>query len=137
MLTDQILVECLDTKTGSVGNTGKAVHDEGIVNAKGKIVPLGTIGGMILYCQNVLNSLSADDKAALEQCAAEMVVNQRNIELADNETIVETLQNEGMEVNELTADQMQAFVDAIQPMYDEYKASWGTEIFDLATSFNK
>ena len=25
----------------------------------------------------------------------------------------------------------------VQPMYDEYKAAWGTEIFDLATSFNK
>lgn len=91
----------------------------------------------ILTNEAWLNNLSAEDKATLEQCAADMVVNQRNIELADNETIVETLKNEGMEVNELTADQMQAFVDAIQPMYDEYKTAWGTEIFDLATSFNK
>lgn len=91
----------------------------------------------ILTNENWLNGLSADDQAILKECAANMVANQRAIELADNETIVATLQSEGMEVNELTADQLQAFVDAIQPMYDEYKASWGTEIFDLATSFNK
>lgn len=91
----------------------------------------------ILTNEAWLNSLSADDQAILKECTANMVTNQREIELADNETIVETLKNEGMEVNELTADQLQAFVDAIQPMYDEYKASWGTEIFDLATSFNK
>lgn len=42
-----------------------------------------------------------------------------------------------MEVNELTDEQYQAFVDAVQPMYDEYKQQWGTEIFDLATSYNK
>lgn len=83
------------------------------------------------------NSLSADDQAALKECCANMVTNQRNIELADNETIVSKLQSEGMEVNYLTDDQYQAFVDAVQPMYDNYKAQWGSEIFDLATSFNK
>jgi hypothetical protein len=38
MLTDQILVECLNTKAGSIGNARKAVYDQGIVDAKGKIV---------------------------------------------------------------------------------------------------
>ena len=91
----------------------------------------------ILTNEAWLNGLAAEDKAALEECAANMVTNQRNIELADNETIIDTLKAEGMEINELTAEQYQTFVDAIQPMYDEYKAAWGTEIFDLATSFNK
>lgn len=48
-----------------------------------------------------------------------------------------TLEQEGMEVNYLTDEQYQAFVDAIQPMYEEYKSTWGTEIFDLADSFNQ
>ena len=50
---------------------------------------------------------------------------------------VSYLQEAGMEVNYLTDEQYQSFVDKVQPMYDEYKAAWGTEIFDLATSFNK
>lgn len=91
----------------------------------------------ILTNENWLNSLSADDRAALEECCANMVTNQREIELADNETIVEKLQAEGMEVNYLTDEQYQAFVDKVQPMYDNYKSQWGAEIFDLATSFNQ
>ena len=91
----------------------------------------------ILTNEAWFNGLSADDQAILKECCANMVTNQRNIELEDNETIVEKLESEGMEVNYLSDDQYQAFVDAVQPMYDSYKAQWGTEIFDLATSFNK
>jgi len=90
----------------------------------------------ILTNEAWLNSLSAGDQAIVKECCADMVTNQRRIELEDNETIVGKLEAEGMEVNELTADQYQAFVDAIQPLYDEYKAAWGTGIFDLAASFN-
>lgn len=90
----------------------------------------------ILTNEAWLNSLSAEDQATLKECAANMVANQRNIELADNETILQKLADEGMAINELTDEQYQTFVDAIQPMYDTYKAKWGTEIFDLATSFN-
>lgn len=91
----------------------------------------------ILTNEAWLNSLSAEDQATLKECCANMVTNQRNIELADNEDIVAKLEADGMEVNYLTDEQYQAFVDKVQPMYDEYKAEWGTEIFDLATSFNQ
>lgn len=91
----------------------------------------------ILTNENWVNSLSADDQAILKACCANMVANQRNIELEDNTDIVAKLQEADMEVNYLTDEQYQSFVDKVQPMYDEYKAAWGTEIFDLATSFNK
>lgn len=91
----------------------------------------------ILTNENWLNSLSAEDQEILKECCANMVDNQRAIELEDNETIVALLESEGMEVNYLTDEQYQSFVDKVQPMYDEYKAEWGTEIFDLATSFNQ
>lgn len=91
----------------------------------------------ILTNENWVNGLSAEDQAILKECCANLVTNQRGIELADNEDIVGKLQEAGMEVNQLTAEQYQSFVDKVQPMYDEYKAQWGAEIFDLATSFNK
>lgn len=91
----------------------------------------------ILTNEAWLNSLSTEDQDILKECCANMVTNQRSIELADNEDIVSKLEAEGMEVNYLTDEQYQAFVDKVQPMYDEYKAAWGTEIFDLATSFNQ
>jgi len=90
----------------------------------------------ILTNEAWFNGLSAEDQATVKECAADLVTNQRKMELEDNETIVEKLEAEGMEVNELTDEQYQAFVDAVQPMYDKYKGEWGTEIFDLATSFN-
>lgn len=91
----------------------------------------------ILTNEAWFNSLSEEDQAILTECAANMVTNQRNIELEDNETIVEKLEAEGMEVNYLTDEEYQAFVDAVQPMYDEYRAQWGDEIFDLALSYNQ
>lgn len=91
----------------------------------------------ILTNEAWLNGLSAEDQAILKECCANMVTNQRNIELEDNETIVAKLQDAGMEVNYLTDEQYQTFIDKVQPMYDEYKNLWGSEIFDLATSFNK
>ena len=91
----------------------------------------------MLTNENWLNSLSADDQQLVKDCVAEMVTTQRSMELEDNDDVVAKLQDAGMEVNELTDEQYQAFVDAVQPMYDEYKQQWGTEIFDLATSYNK
>ena len=91
----------------------------------------------VLTNENWLNSLSADDQQLVKDCVAEMVTTQRSMELEDNDSVVAKLQDAGMEVNELTDEQYQAFVDAVQPMYDEYKQQWGTEIFDLATSYNK
>ena len=91
----------------------------------------------ILTNKEWLESLSEEDQAILKQCCAEFVAEQRETELKDNEDIVSKLEAEGMEVNYLTDEQYQAFVDKVQPMYDQYKAEWGEEIFELAQSFNK
>lgn len=45
----------------------------------------------ILTNENWVNSLSADDQAILKECCANMVANQRNIELEDNTDIVAKL----------------------------------------------
>ena len=91
----------------------------------------------ILTNENWLNSLSADDKAVVEEAAAQLVTKQRELEMEDNVTIVDKLAGEGMEVNTLTDEEYQSFVEKVQPMYEKYQEMWGTEIFDLATSFNK
>lgn len=90
----------------------------------------------ILTNESWLNSLSEEDQETLKECCASMVTNQREIELADNEEVISKLEAEGMEVNYLTDEQYQAFVEKVQPMYEEYQAEWGTEIFELAQSFN-
>lgn len=62
---------------------------------------------------------------------------QREMELADNETILETLQEAGMEVNEVSPENIQLFVEAMADMYAQYEEEFGAEIFELARSYNE
>lgn len=79
----------------------------------------------MLTNENWLNSLSADDQQLVKDCVAEMVTTQRSMELEDNDAVVAKLQDAGMEVNELTDEQYQAFVDAVQPMVRRVQAAVG------------
>ncbi len=90
----------------------------------------------ILTNEDWYNSLSAEDQEILQDCCANLVATQREMELEDNQEIIQKLEDEGMEVNYLTEEQYQAFVEAIQPMYEEYMEVWGSEIFELAQSYN-
>ena len=60
----------------------------------------------------------------MKDCVAEMVTTQRSMELEDNDAVVAKLQDAGMEVNELTDEQYQAFVDAVQPMYAQFSVGY-------------
>lgn len=91
----------------------------------------------VLTNEAFYDSLSEEDQQVLNECVANMVDNQRSIELEDNETIVGKLEEAGMEINELTDEEYAAFVEAVQPMYQEYQAKWGSEVFELAESFNQ
>lgn len=64
-----------------------------------------------------------------------------------NKTQRETTQNQDeeklgelekeLEINELTPDQKQAFVDALQPIYDKYSGDIGEDLIDMARAANE
>ena len=49
---------------------------------------------------------------------------------------IKTMVDGGVEVTELTDEEMAAFRDKITPMYDEYRERLGSELIDLALSYN-
>lgn len=50
---------------------------------------------------------------------------------------IEELKGLGMEVNDLTPEQRQLFAEKSQPAYDLFAEKFGTELIDLAKSYNK
>lgn len=52
-----------------------------------------------------------------------------------NADYVQKLKEDGMEVNEVSAENMKKFADAVAPMYEKYKKEMGNEIFDAISKY--
>lgn len=71
-----------------------------------------------------------------EGAAAQLKANREAI--ASSEAgYLEEMKAQGKQVVELTPEAKQAFVDAVQPVYQKYEKIIGQEIIDLARSFNQ
>lgn len=80
---------------------------------------------------NKLNSLSDDQKKAVEEAAAE-ALQWGNDYLAENESdIIAQLKEGGTTITELTDEQKQAFKDASAGIYDKYADELGQDVIDL------
>ena len=80
---------------------------------------------------NKLNSLSDDQKKAVEEAAAE-ALQWGNDYLAENESeIIAKLKEGGTTITELTDEQKQAFKDASAGIYDKYADELGQDVIDL------
>lgn len=80
---------------------------------------------------NKLNSLSDNQKKAVEEAAAE-ALQWGNDYLAENESdIIAQLKEGGTTITELTDEQKQAFKDASAGIYDKYADELGQDVIDL------
>ena len=95
------------------------------------------------YLANVMNAdffngLSEDQQKVVMDGARKFLVEaEREDEINDNIATVDKLKEAGMQVNDITAENMQKFMDALVPMHDKYKAEFGQEWFDLIEQYNK
>jgi tripartite ATP-independent transporter DctP family solute receptor len=95
------------------------------------------------YLANVMNvdffeSLSADQQKVVMEGARKFLIEaEREDEINDNIETIDKLKESGMAVNEITAENMQKFMDALVPMHDKYKAQFGQEWFDMIEKYNK
>lgn len=93
-------------------------------------------------CLSVLTSLdfyeglSEEDKALFDTACANLVTNQRAMELEDNQVYIDKLAEEGMEVNEISPENFELFVAKLEPMYEQYEGEFGQELFDLCRAHN-
>ncbi len=89
----------------------------------------------IIVSKTWIEALSEEDRAVLEEGVHQMAAGQRAEERANEAGYIERFQNEGAEVYELTEDEVAAFLDACQPVYDWMAERVGQEVIDkwLAT----
>jgi len=91
---------------------------------------------------NIINkdffeSLDADLQQIIRDGMKEFIVDkQRELEAADDEAAISGLADAGMQINEITVENMQKFRDLVAPMYDEYRASIRPELFEMAQRAN-
>ncbi|RXT07085.1 DctP family TRAP transporter solute-binding subunit [Ammoniphilus sp. CFH 90114] len=83
------------------------------------------------------NSLPADVQKVIEEASVEFRDYQRQLCEEQNDKFLADLKASGMEVNELTSEQKDAFVAASKPVYDEFAAEIGQDLIDLALKSNE
>ncbi len=74
-------------------------------------------------------ALSDEDQAIVDEAAAEANEYQINLSRENEATQLAEMEEE-MTVTTLDADQLQAFREAMQPVYDSYESKWTAEIAD-------
>jgi TRAP-type C4-dicarboxylate transport system substrate-binding protein len=71
--------------------------------------------------------LSDEEKKMFSDTAIEAMKYQKALSREKNDQIIDEFK-EKMEVSELSAEQIQTFRDAVQPVYDEYEELVGLEL---------
>ena len=66
-----------------------------------------------------------------------LVVQQRQYEKEDSANFRTSLEEAGMQINEITPENLQKFKDAVQPVYDQYRDSIGADMIELAQKANQ
>lgn len=87
--------------------------------------------------QDFYNSLTQEQREIIDETAEEFVKAQRQMELEDTDHYIELLEEEGMQVNSLTAEQKADFRQVLEPMYEKYRVQYGEEVFEMAEKYEE
>lgn len=83
------------------------------------------------------NGLSDKQKAAIDEGVSTMITNLTK-EFRENEDgFIKQMADSGVEITELTDDEMQQFVDKVGSVHDSFKKSLGEDLFNLCMSYSK
>jgi tripartite ATP-independent transporter DctP family solute receptor len=85
---------------------------------------------MVLYSKSLFDPLSADEKKALTDCAAEGQAEQRKVSRAQGETALANLTKQGMRINLIAPDQQARMREVVKPVYERAKPVVGAETVD-------
>lgn len=92
---------------------------------------------VIITNMDFYNSLPQEYQELLTEATQKWMIDwQRAEEIADNEKYLDLLEEEGMQINTVSPENIQKFKDKLAPMYEKYEEKLGKEIFDLARSYN-
>lgn len=79
--------------------------------------------------KDLYDSLSPEDQEIVQKAAAEANELQKQNNRDKEETQLQEM-SEAMEVTELTPDQVEAFRNVMEPLYETYNSKWGAELAD-------
>lgn len=77
-----------------------------------------------------INSLPTDLRAIFEEGVHQMCLQQRIEERGKEIEYIERFKNEGAKVEELSPEELQAFIQSVKPVYDMWRKKVGNEIVD-------
>lgn len=82
------------------------------------------------------DSLPDDLRVIFDECIDTYLINnQRETTIGEDDTYLEKLKEVGMQINEISPENHQKFLTAVEPMYQQYEAQFGAEIFDLLKKY--
>lgn len=84
-----------------------------------------------LISKSFFDSLPEDLQKVVRDAAKDTITAQRKALSEQESETLEDLKSKGMQVNELTAEQKQVFIDAAKSVYDDYVSKYGNELLDM------
>ena len=93
--------------------------------------------GVVTTSETFFQSLTPEQQEIVEEGAKLYLVDeQRRLKMDIDGGKVEELIAAGVTVTEITPENHDLFVEAVQPVYDQFKDEIGQELFDLAEKYN-
>jgi tripartite ATP-independent transporter DctP family solute receptor len=91
----------------------------------------------MLINEKFYNSLKPEHQKVVSEGARKFLVEaQRQMELDDTSLFLEKLADAGLIINEITPENHQKFVAAMNPLYAKYKKTLGQDMFNLVDKYN-
>ncbi|MGK7377369.1 DctP family TRAP transporter solute-binding subunit [Planococcus sp. 1R117A] len=91
----------------------------------------------LLVNDDFYNSLPEDLQSLIMEASEEFRTEQRELAQQQDTEFLEKLETEGMQINELTDEQRNAFREAAEPVYTKYEEQIGKDLIDQALAANK
>jgi C4-dicarboxylate-binding protein DctP len=90
----------------------------------------GYLAYLLMFSNGAWNSLPADLQQAINEAAAEAVVVERQLNDEMEAGYIQTIKDSGTTVYELTADEMDAFAQVVQPVHEQFRDVIGSDVLD-------
>ena len=90
----------------------------------------------LLMNNDFYNDLPADLQELLTEASEEFRDQQRELAQQQDTEFMEKLEAEGMQINDLTAEQRDTFREAAAPVYEKYEGQIGADLIDRALDAN-
>ncbi|HOO87700.1 MAG TPA: C4-dicarboxylate ABC transporter substrate-binding protein, partial [Synergistales bacterium] len=92
---------------------------------------------MLVANDDFFASMPEDLWKIVEDAGKRYVVEQRALAEVQEQEFLEELKKTGLQINELTPEEKQLFIDATLPAYDQFKDVIGAELVELAKKANE